>query len=276
MQLVQQGLKILRTEGLFSFLHAVCRFVYWDMWVRTAYLRVQHRVTGSQTNIKIGNVSATLSTDTYAEFERFYDLKGERLIIEDVVHQISEGDVFYDIGANVGLYSCMIGSAKENCNICPFEPHPTNVEALKRNLQLNNVDCQIFQLALSDEEGEFELSSEGSEAGLGEHSLDTSGSESTVPVTVRQLDKLRKEQNIPIPTVVKIDVEGAELDVIQGGKETFSDAKCLTIYCEVHPERIKKFGGNYEELKDCLTDLGFALEVIDQEVGKRIMIKATK
>ena len=258
MQPVQQGLKILGTEGLFSFLRAVCRFVYWNTGVRTAYLRVQHRVTGSRTDIKIGNVSATLSTDTYAEFERFYDLKGERKIIEDVVHQISENDVFYDIGANVGLDSCLIGSATENSEIYPFEPHPTNVESLKRNLQLNNVDCQIFQLALSDEEGEFELSSEGSEAGLGEHSLDTSGSESTVPVTVRQLDKLRKEQNIPIPTVVKIDVEGAEMNVLRGFKQSISN--CRVVYCEIHPQSLPNFDSTSEQVHDYFEQYDFVLE----------------
>ncbi len=276
MHSLREGFRILRTEGLFSFLCAVLRFVYWNLGVRTAYLKLRHRVANSRTDVTIGNVSATLSTDTYAEFERFYDLKGEREILGDVLHQVSGDDVFYDIGANVGLYSCMIGSATPNCDVYPFEPHPTNVEALKRNLQLNKVDGPIFQLALSDEEGEFELSSEGAEAGLGEHSLDTSGSEPTVPVTVRRLDELREEHDIPVPTIVKIDVEGAELDVIRGAKETFSDPNCRTIYCEVHPDRIETFGGSYNELEDCLTDLGFALEILDREVGKRIMVKATK
>ena len=276
MQIISRGIEILRNDGPLSFFRAILRFIYWNLGVRTANITLRYKMTGSTTAVTVENISANMFITTYAEFERFYDLKGEREILRDVLGQVSENDVFYDIGANVGLYSCMISSAIPKCEVYPFEPHPTNVEALKRNLQLNDIGGQIFQLALSDEEGEFELSSEGAEAGLGEHSLDTSGTGSTVPVTVRRLDDLRKDHDIPIPTVVKIDVEGAELDVIRGAKETFSDPNCKVIYCEVHPERIETFGGSYDELKDCLIDLGFALEILDQEVGKRIMIKATK
>ncbi len=270
MQPIREGLRILRTEGPFSFVRSILRFIYWNLGVRTIYLRLHHRFTNGRTEVTIGNVSATLSTDTYAEFERFYDLKGEREILEDVLQHISGDDIFYDIGANVGLYSCLIGSAVPDCDVYPFEPHPTNVEAMKQNLHINGIGGQIFQLALSNKEGEFELSSEGSEAGLGEHSLDTSGCDPTVPVTVRRLDKLREEYDIPVPTVVKIDVEGAELDVIMGAKETFSDPKCRTIYCEVHPNRIETFGGSCDELEDYLTKLGFSLEILDREVESEL------
>lgn len=276
MQTIRRGIEIIRTEGPLSFFRAVCRFVYWNLGVRTAYLTFRHRITGANINVAVGDASADLFVSTYPEFERFYDLKGEREVLSDVLTEISNSDVFYDVGANVGLYSCLVGSAAPECSIYSFEPHPTNVEALKQNLQLNDVAGTIFQMALSDEDGTFELSSEGTEAGLGEHSLDASESESTVPVAVHRLDALRDDHDVPVPSVVKIDVEGAELDVINGGVETFSDPDCRTLYCEVHPDRISKFGGSYDELKDCLTDLGFDLEVIDRDVGERIMLKATK
>ncbi len=276
MKILSRGVEIFHNKGFLELARAICRFVYWNLGIRKLYIIIRHKINGKNTKVTVGHSSATLLTTTYSEFERFYNLKGERENLTDIVSETSEEDVFYDIGANVGLYSCLVGSAVENCQIYSFEPHPINVEALKSNIKLNNINATIFQLAISDEEGIFELSSEGAEAGLGEHSLDTSGSESTVSVTVRRLDDLRKEHDIPVPTIVKIDVEGAELDVIKGATETFSHRNCKTLYCEVHPDRIKKFGGSQAEVKDQLVNLGFDLDIVDQEVGGRIMIKATK
>lgn len=276
MSTFQRGLKILRTRGLLGFLKATIRFIYWDLRVRNAYLRFRHKLSGQTTRVNVRNISVTLSTTTYAEFERFYDLKGERETLSDVLSEMSSDDVFFDIGANVGLYSCFVGSAVSGAQVYSFEPHPTNIDALKKNLEMNSINSTIFQLALSDEEGTFELASEGSEAGLGEHSLNTEGSSTTVTVTVRQLDDLRDEYEIPVPTMVKIDVEGAELDVIKGATETFSDPNCKIIYCEVHPGRIETFGGTYDKLKNELADLGFEIETADQEIGGRIMVKAKK
>ncbi len=276
MTLLSRGIEIFRHEGILALFLAALRFVYWNLGARRIYLTIRYKMNDENTKVSIENSSAILSTTTYAEFERFHNLKGERENLSDIILETSDEDVFYDIGANVGLYSCLVGSAVSNCQIYSFEPHPLNIESLETNLKLNNINGTIFQLAVSNEEGTFDFSSEGTEAGLGEHSLDTSGSESTVSVTVRQLDNLRKEYNIPVPTIVKIDVEGAELDVIRGAKNTFSHPECKTLFCEVHPDRIKKFGGSYAEIKYQLADLGFNLETVDREVGGRIMVKATK
>lgn len=276
MNLIRQGIEILRSDGPLAFLRGILRFVYWNMGIRTGYLKLRHRISGHATDLRVGDQSVTMETRAYPEFERFYDLKGERETLTELTSDVLEGEVFYDIGANVGLYSCLVGSAEKNCDVYSFEPHPANVEALERNLLRNGVNSEIFRLALADEEGTVELSSEGSEAGLGEHSLDTTVAETTVTVEVKQLDTLRKEYDLPVPTLVKIDVEGAELDVIDGATETFSHPDCSTIYCEVHPKRIESFGGSYEALKNRLTDLGFHLELTGQDVGGRKIVKATK
>jgi len=276
MNTISRGMKIVRNDGVLAFLRAILRFVYWNLGIRRTYLVIRHKINGKSTKVIVENSSVTLSTTTYSEFERFYELKGEREILSDIISETSDGDIFYDVGANVGLYSCLVGSAVSNHQIYSFEPHPVNAEALESNLKLNNINGTVFQLAISNEEGTFELSSEGTEAGLGEHSLDTSSSESTVSVSVRRLDKLRKEYNMPVPTIVKIDVEGAELDVIRGAADTFSDPHCKTLYCEVHPDRMKKFGGSQAELKSQLVNFGFDVETIDQKLGSRIILKATK
>ncbi|SFS68473.1 FkbM family methyltransferase [Halostagnicola kamekurae] len=276
MQLVRKGIEILRSYGPVSFVSAIFLFAYWNLGIRTIFLIYYHKSSGPTTNVIIGKISASIETRTYYEFELSYDLKDEQKTLENVLGDTSQDDVFYDIGANVGLYSYLFGPAVSECKICAFDPHAMNAAALKRDLERNKIDGMIFRLALSDENGTFELSEEGQKAGFGDHSLDTTESESTVPVIFRRLGDLREEYTLPVPTVVKIDVEGAELDVIKGAKDTFSAPNCKTIYCEIHLDRVQSFGGSPKQVKDSLTNTEFEIEYIDEEVGGRSMMKATK
>lgn len=143
MQNIRQAIQIIQSDGLSPFLRAVFRFIYWNLGVRTAYLKFRHKASGSQVDVTVQNATATMTTTTFPEFERFYGLKSEQEVLEDILTEISAGDTIYDIGANVGLYSCLIGSKEPNCMVYSFEPHPTNVEALSRNLKLNNVKGKI-------------------------------------------------------------------------------------------------------------------------------------
>lgn len=276
MNLISRSVNILRNDGPIEFLYAVCRFIYYNLNIRTAYLKIRHQISGNKSVVSINKSTATMQTRTFSEYKRFYDLMGEEGILSDVLMEISSDDVFYDIGANVGLYSCMVGVAASDCDVLCFEPHPNNMRSLKENMEENSLTAEYFSLALANENSTLKLSSDNAEAGFGRHSLDTKDSSSTVAVDVRQLDSLRSDNKLPIPTVVKIDVEGAELEVIKGALDTFSNSRCRVIYCEVHPERMKSFGGNYDELRDCLRNLGFEIEIIDGNVGKYSMIKATK
>lgn len=274
MTLIRRGIDILLSEGPSAFAKSIVRYIYWNVGLRTAYLNIRHKLEGDTKQIEINGVSAKLLSSSFSEYERFYDLKGEREVLVDLTSKIQEKGVFYDIGANVGLYSCVVANA--GCSVYSFEPHPTNADRLRKNLELNKRTLAVFQLALSDKTGTLELASEGEEPGLGEHSLDTGMSGSNFSVTVNRLDDLRESEDIPPPNAVKIDVEGAELDVIRGAMETLSHPDCRLLYCEVHPEKIKNFEGSFKKVRNTLVDYGFEVDAIEEEIGDRIMLRADK
>jgi FkbM family methyltransferase len=129
---------------------------------------------------------------------------------------IRPGDVVYDIGANVGFYtllaSVLVGPSGK---VISFEPLPRNLSLLRRHIRLNALaNVEVFEGAVSSRRGTARFDAEGlPEMG---HLSDRGQFE----VKVFQLDELVADGRIPPPKVMKIDVEGAELDVLEGARDT--------------------------------------------------------
>ncbi|WP_440764033.1 FkbM family methyltransferase [Natronorubrum sp. DTA7] len=201
----------------------------------------------------------------------------EEEMIRDLCTELQSDDVFYDIGANVGVYSCLAGAVTTEGKVVAFEPHPENVRALTDNIDRNGVDATILETALSDESDTLVLSEDGSEAGRGEHQLTDGTHDDGIQIDVQTLDEMCLERDFPKPNVLKIDVEGAEWNVIKGGLRTLSADDCRLIYCEIHPDAIETFGGSYDDIVDSLAECGFTVEATYGGEGtSNPMIKATK
>jgi FkbM family methyltransferase len=132
---------------------------------------------------------------------------------------LAEGNVVYDIGANVGYFSIL--SARlvgPTGTIYSFEPVPANGAAIQRNAGLNGFsNISVLDVAISDEIGERELFLAKHVGGSVLKSVDVPpdlvGSMQVNAVTI---DSLVESENLRLPDVVKIDVEGAELHVLKG------------------------------------------------------------
>lgn len=118
----------------------------------------------------------------------------------------------FDIGANVGYYTLLFSVLTgQTGKVFAFEPLPTNVELLCQHVRINRCgNAQIFDLALTDLEREASFA-EHESSGIGH--LDASGN---LKVLCATLDGLFRENEILMPDVLKLDVEGAELVVIKG------------------------------------------------------------
>jgi FkbM family methyltransferase len=98
-----------------------------------------------------------------------------------------------------------------------------------------------------------------------------------VPVTecrvaVRQLDSLLAEHGAA-PALVKIDVEGFELEVLKGAGQTLARCSCVWLI-EVHPPQLKLSGGSESELTAMLENNGYAIEIIDRNPNSLYTIVA--
>jgi FkbM family methyltransferase len=151
---------------------------------------------------------------------------------------ISKGQVVYDIGANLGFYtvhfSRLVGPKGQV--IC-FEPSPLCIYFLQANLDLNAVkNCLILPLAVSDQVGDlkFTINYENSAVGLAQPSHFYGGKIGhEITVSGYPLDELIEQFDLPIPDLVKIDVEGAEEYAVRGMKDTLSSHQPVLLI-EIH------------------------------------------
>jgi FkbM family methyltransferase len=178
------------------------------------------------------------------------------------------GGTFVDVGAHVGFFSLLgaklVGGAGR---VIAVEPDPGNAESLRRNLELNQYDqVHVEQVALGAEAGTAELYiAEDS----GQHSL-LARSGKSVSVEVRTLDELWTAADMPPLDVIKIDVEGAELDMLRGAKETLRRWPRVVVLMDIHP----RLGVSPAEVLDALSEVG--LEVFHVKPPYRTPVVADR
>jgi FkbM family methyltransferase len=138
---------------------------------------------------------------------------------EALARVLLPGDTFCDVGANVGFLS-VVGArlVGDTGRVYAFEPVERNARVLRRNLRLNRLgNVEVLSAAVADRQGRQELVLAASSGGAGLAAAvpppDAAGS---VVVDVVTIDGLVARGDIPPPTLVKIDVEGAELAVLRG------------------------------------------------------------
>lgn len=160
----------------------------------------------------------------------------------------TEGATFWDVGAHIGYHSfCFAALAGPNGRVFAFEPNPYNIERFKLHLERNpelagRITLQSLALSNADGQASFEFSpivDDGTSTGshLSEASLPSEPSEYAhfrrTTVTTARADTLLESGNIPAPTVMKIDVEGAEQLVLEGATGLLATARPL-LFVEVH------------------------------------------
>lgn len=130
----------------------------------------------------------------------------------------SRSEVLWDIGAHVGTFTIRSLLDPRVACVHAFEPDPESNASLKQNVTLNahrGKPCVIHQLALTDGKGHRELFC-GPPANRGLASLTTHPTRRAVRVTCESIDRLIFGQMVEPPTLMKIDVEGAEMQALNG------------------------------------------------------------
>lgn len=172
--------------------------------------------------------------------------------------KIDEGDVVFDIGANVGVFS-LFASLVKGTQVYAFEPHPKNYGILTNNVSKNNIEtirCFNYALGLKEEE---RLLIEGNIAGGHKLSYnnESTNSEETLKVTSVTLKSMMEKLNIDTIDFIKLDCEGAEGEVIKSlGQEGLKRIKKMAI--EFHDNNSIL---NHSEILKELKDSGFKTSI---------------
>jgi len=161
---------------------------------------------------------------------------GEQRILKNLISNLNLGDVVYDIGANIGIYTVILAKAVgNNGKVVAFEPEKESADRLQDNVKINNLNnVQIVRKALGDNNSQGKLYIGKT---TGNFSLVKTYEEGINYQTVEIIkgDEFVKAQNLPIPKLVKIDIEGYEYSALSGLRETLIHPDCKIICCEVHP-----------------------------------------
>lgn len=156
----------------------------------------------------------------------------------DWIDSFPKGSILWDIGANVGLYSIYAAKAHE-CIVYSFEPSVFNLEVLARNISLNDLVSliTIMPFALNNIMGKGDLNMSTENWGGALSSFDKlygeNGEDMNVifkyPTFSISLDDAVNKLNLQFPDYIKIDVDGIELLILEGGREVLTKAKGILI-----------------------------------------------
>lgn len=248
--------------------------------IRPLYRRwsdLRYRLAGETYEVEIGRTRARFLIPTRNEWTDFRTIE-ERPILDHLVSGLRHDDVFYDVGANLGLYSCIAADVVAG-PVVAFEPHPNNADRLEDNAELNGADVSTYRCALADSTGEAELAIALNKVGSAGHTLVSDWAPSDDRITVPKVrgDELIARENLPRPTVLKIDVEGAEQEVLDGLESTLSRPDCRLVYCETHAKRLEKQGNSVADVRATLKSYGFSItEFVVREGRGESMLVGTK
>ncbi len=165
---------------------------------------------------------------------------------------VQPGQIALDVGTNVG--EVLLNFAKrvgERGEAFGFEVNPGTFRHCMHNVALNSFqNVRVFNVGLGSEAGEFALARPTARNSGGDRIISIA-SESGISVRVTTLDEFVREQRIERVDLMKIDVEGFEVNVLRGAQATIEQFR-PTLFIEVDDENLRQQGSNASELMEHL------------------------
>jgi len=211
---------------------------------------------GELMDVSVDGYGSRFHIDTYRELWRVRGLVGEREVISHLLSELDEESTFWDVGANIGTHSCICASKASE--VVAFEPNPDTRTRLEENAKLAAGSIQTRPEALSNESGKERLSSTD-EYAEGTHEISESGE---TKVATARGDNLLGD--VPPPDVIKIDVEGHELEALEGMRDVITEASHALV--EVHR------GVDVEDVQEIVSQSGHETRLWSKRDGERFVV----
>lgn len=200
--------------------------------------------------VKMGDVSLNLSCENWITHFRWFLFKTkEKEVYNFIDNYLKNGDVFFDIGANVGIFSLYAAKKNKANKVFSFEPEYSNLSILKENIIHNGLMNQIKpnSVAISDFSGLTNLHIQDVTPGAAVHTeskenIDTTEEGYNVVwkegIVSMSLEDICSQLKI-IPNVIKIDTDGHEDKVLKGAEKILADDRLHSIVIEMPLEEDK-------------------------------------
>lgn len=175
--------------------------------------------------------------------------------------------IFWDIGANIGLYSIYAAIKHKNIQVISFEPSVNNLRILSRNISINNLEEKIIinQFPLTNKKNKYLLMRdntfiEGSALSVFGENFNHSGkrmlSKNQYKIYGTTIDYLLNNKILDFPNYIKIDVDGLEHIILNGAKKSLINKKIKSISIEIN----EKFKVQYNKILKIMKKNNFILK----------------
>ena len=184
--------------------------------------------------------------------------RGDENVVR-ALQMLEPGDVFIDVGANIGFYSLLASSkVGEHGRVYAFEPSRREFRRLLRNLTLNGANNIVpYSLALSDREDSLLLAvTRASHTGINRLTERKSDDLPTQLVAAARGDTLLSHLTTETRLGIKIDVEGAELLALRGLRSVLTRCDIRFLVVEITPRFLASFGHTKEQLLTFVREIG--------------------
>jgi FkbM family methyltransferase len=176
--------------------------------------------------------------------------------------RVKRGDIVMDVGANVGYYALLASTAVgPDGMVHAFEPIPGNARALTRNVERCGIEnVKINVAAVSDGSArELTLYMRAGASNSGWASIAKSATRENAPITVPAItiDEYVQKERLSRVDLVKLDVEGAEANVLRGGRTTFTREDAPDLICEINPFLLHRTGSTPAALVEAVRAFGY-------------------
>lgn len=203
------------------------------------------------------------------KWSRYYEAEYEPETFDFFHEHIKPGNTVLDIGGHIGLFAVVTARlVGRSGRVFSFEPTPFTRGVMKEVVELNGVAniVEIRGEAVSSKRGETVFYDTGTEISNANSLVRSELSKTEIPITLVSVDEFVSERDLKIDCL-KIDVEGAELDVLIGAREVFTRQR-PTARLGLHPVFIEKNGQSLGEIWDLLAEYKLGV-VFDDEPGTR-------
>lgn len=201
-----------------------------------------------------------LATECWVQRELFYHGEWDGNEMREVLNHLPRNPVFLDVGSYFGYYALMVARhAPGASRVFALEPVPSNFALLEHNIHLNQMsNVTALPLAASDRVGEADLVlPPAANLGSGHLSLAAAFPDAMVQrVRTVTLDAFVRDQELDTVDFIKLDVEGVELAVLRGARETLQRFK-PGVLLELNPPALRAAGVEARALLRLLEGLGY-------------------
>jgi|SRR5688572_9085235 len=190
------------------------------------------------------------------EVNRVIFFDDEEDFLSELLSALRGGDTFFDVGACIGVFS--LHAARRCKQVVAFEPEFGFRQHLERNVEINGFkNVSVLPYAIANRSETLPLFTNGTDGKS--PSLEDDDFKNRIEVEARTLSDLVFRDQLPTPTIIKMDIEGAEILAIRGMKELLSKNPPRLIFLELHPILLTHFSSSSAEVLLLLDQAGYKI-----------------